>query len=445
MVTNACYNLINGFNKYNQIAQMNNPKELFNPLLTNCFSGLLLFEKNISEDANNIIVLGDNPSIGHAAGEYIGSDDTQGNLNKAESGTINEGKGYRYVWDFPTNKANGTIRSVALTSGKGGHAGLSTSIERDDCIVISSAQKSLKNANEVITLNSRILTNVDGSFIGATKDNTFIFAKGQPGESTVIFKTQHYANVMTLNNNSAISNNEKTVTSNLKLCGKDRFQQVGDKIYSLYAYDANKLDVVVFDIKNFGIVSEDSYVIQDARFRSTSSDSLYRYSPIYHDGDFFLFGGQSTDSGNYVETVYRINASDVADYEHYELTMNTGTNYYYGAKLIVIGDTVLCISTQNTYYKSASRVYGFDGSHFRYIGTFSGVTNYASNGISIGDITFINSDALALPYLMGNYQGSSVIYFFIWTPFLSTINNLSTPVVKNETQTMKVTYEITEI
>ncbi|MEF9918973.1 MAG: hypothetical protein RR790_06890, partial [Eubacterium sp.] len=33
----------------------------------------------------------------------------------------------------------------------------------------------------------------------------------------------------------------------------------------------------------------------------------------------------------------------------------------------------------------------------------------------------------------------------VFTPFLSTINNLTTPVVKNETQTMKVTYEITEV
>ena len=120
MVTNACYNLLNGRTKtyFGDPA----PATKYTPLLQYCFSGLLLFDKNITEDGNCIIPPAGTLQIGSASGTYAGSDPYRGSLNTAESKELENG--YRFVWDFGTDKANGTIRSVALTSFAGGCGGV---------------------------------------------------------------------------------------------------------------------------------------------------------------------------------------------------------------------------------------------------------------------------------------------------------------------------------
>ena len=44
----------------------------------------------------------------------------------------------------------------------------------------------------------------------------------------------------------------------------------------------------------------------------------------------------------------------------------------------------------------------------------------------------------------GGSYGNEYRYNYLLTPYLATINNLSTAVVKNADKTMKITYELTE-
>lgn len=44
------------------------------------------------------------------------SDSTVGTYNENESGIIENGKGYRHVWDFGTDKSNGEISCICLTT-----------------------------------------------------------------------------------------------------------------------------------------------------------------------------------------------------------------------------------------------------------------------------------------------------------------------------------------
>ena len=50
------------------------------------------------------------------------------------------------------------------------------------------------------------------------------------------------------------------------------------------------------------------------------------------------------------------------------------------------------------------------------------------------------------PYQLwaNSYSPYNGLYLFVRTPYLATINNLSTPVTKTSDRTMKVTYTITE-
>ena len=88
-----------------------------------CFTkGLLLFENEIDEDADNIWPRKGNKMIGQAGDfSYSGSNTRAGSYNSIESGPVENG--YRYVWDFATSQAIGQISCACLTTPWGGILG----------------------------------------------------------------------------------------------------------------------------------------------------------------------------------------------------------------------------------------------------------------------------------------------------------------------------------
>lgn len=102
--------------------------------ITTLFGGLLLFNKELEENADNYYPPTDTLMVGHGAEvTYSGTDLSMGSYNNSESGKQEDGS-YKFVWDFNANQANGEIASVCLTSKKGGLAGwgADTELELDD-------------------------------------------------------------------------------------------------------------------------------------------------------------------------------------------------------------------------------------------------------------------------------------------------------------------------
>lgn len=61
--------------------------------------------------------------MGRISTTYTGEQRMAGSYNNDESGWLNNHLGYRHVWDFTTNQANGDIASVSLTTATGGIIG----------------------------------------------------------------------------------------------------------------------------------------------------------------------------------------------------------------------------------------------------------------------------------------------------------------------------------
>ncbi len=93
------------------------------PVATALYGGIMLYGQTLTESKSNVMpdMVNPPPLVGHAGGNYSGTNVLRGNYNENESGQI-EG-GWRHVWDFATDKANGTIRCLALTSKHGGNSG----------------------------------------------------------------------------------------------------------------------------------------------------------------------------------------------------------------------------------------------------------------------------------------------------------------------------------
>ncbi len=428
MVTNAAYSLINPNKSIKILVSKENdlrPRAMHDPILKACFGGLLLFEKTITEDVNNILPL-DNRNIGHAALGYSGTDQFVGTLNSSESKEINDGKGYRFVWDFATDKANGTIRTVCLTSALGGMLGyrLDTN-DFSSKYIISSYRGKIDGSINGDGYGTLISGDPYYRLVGCFGENKFLYASVTKGTNTVNFREVTMLEKCSLNTNYPKTLMEKTVTSTKKLAERKFLQQIDSKLFSIYSYDTNKLDIVVFNGETLEVEKEDTLIIQDAKFK-TGSDGYYNC--ISFNGYYYVFHENGKD-------IYQIDANDPTNYS----VLSVPTQY---------SDNVLCLYQKILFViKSGYAPYVFDGQNFNYI-----------NSKVCGDSTnnqlpyIINSPFIKPPYILytfyrygndRNYHHDVVLA--IWTPFLSTINNLSTPVVKNETQTMKVTYEITEI
>ena len=90
------------------------------------FGGLLLFDETLDTDANNYFI----PTAkctGYASQDaYAGLDTCRGSFNQSEGGIQPDGS-YKFVWDFATSQANGTIKSLALCPNMMGQIGLTSS------------------------------------------------------------------------------------------------------------------------------------------------------------------------------------------------------------------------------------------------------------------------------------------------------------------------------
>lgn len=87
--------------------------------------GLLLFEDEIDEDADNIWPRAGNKMTAQAGVvAHSGSNVRAGSYNGTESGPVENG--YRHVWDFTTSQGNGQISCACLTTVWGGILGAGT-------------------------------------------------------------------------------------------------------------------------------------------------------------------------------------------------------------------------------------------------------------------------------------------------------------------------------
>ena len=98
------------------------------PLCPKLFGGILLYEDAIPESVDQLFAQSTNKLVGYSSNNVNSKTDImRGSMNLNESGPLDSNDGYRFVFDFTTAQANGTISSVGLTSQWGGMVGYGSS------------------------------------------------------------------------------------------------------------------------------------------------------------------------------------------------------------------------------------------------------------------------------------------------------------------------------
>lgn len=491
IVTKAVENMMNppfgaviGMNYY----VPNLLKRSSNPPYMGAYGGLFLWANEHDEDVENTYPNFDSVLVGYGSDETSVHDTFEGVRNTTESKEIEDGKGYRFVWDFTTSQANGTIKSVSLTSLAGGRRGYGKKNIESGAMV----NRSFSGSNSWNHGN-----NAESGCIGYLAYNT------GAGESQVGFepllerlglisssgiRDHHTANAIYISEvqedgtfyilwafifdgkivkmvfkdpktlsmfKSPTNNLPEYVSHENFITGISRRSTVlvdNDKIHIIYPTQENNNSVQKLKHKWYNLQTGANEGEKDVTLPISNGSSAYGYladlDKYYcfartpsnwddtHSTTFYVFGEDGTEDyhqddlpSGYSSISYHLGNYDSGGYQ---MKVGLGKDPNTGIYYIVTGDGLLFPITKS--------------------GLQTGAIMMANKGTSgwltcttVNKYEKVQKGAMVIPICYGYYDNQNVGITYNYLPYyLGTINNLGTPITKTSAQSMKVIYEIVE-
>lgn len=452
MVTNALqeFMLTYGVFKKNIFIDDNMTNALYSSLL----GGLFLFDTALDEDVDNTFMPAGVKMIGNGSNCSNNSEVTElGSYNTLESGIQSDGS-IKFVYDYYTNQANGTIACACLTSRVGGYMGMGNSAER-------------------LSSSSNIDAHQSGSaflYLALPGAGDYYFNILYPVyNENAIYCTNPYNTVYT----STESRQHWSVTKKIEILRvRAGFTNVSIKD----TWNLNKvIDSFEVDIPQ---------AILD--YMGTSTATIIPVGDSFNRNIFLIFN-KSTNaiaSGDYcwimkIDEDRNVTAHKFTNNVNVDLSLQTTTarrkcytingDYLWvagrGGKLygIKYSDSTQIIDTGANTNSSYPNICSIAENLIGIGGVPCGGT-YSFSAYDIYDVVnrtyrYVNGNEYDNDYMYIPFADKKGVYLRVHTNngsqckmevvkdvrYLATINNLSEPVVKTSSKTMKVTYTITEV
>jgi hypothetical protein len=393
--------------------------------------GILLFSKTLDEKADNIYQYSDNMPVAYASNNVNSTSNTaRGSLNQTESKKLDNG--YKFVWEFTPSQGNGTIAAIALTSALGGQNGFGSLVGDASAFLL------LKRANI--------------GDIAQSKQMVLFEAVEVQFEKNLMYS-------MTFKNSAVL---------------------------------IRKVRLPIFDIGLNEKLDDSTYTVLEEKSVTTSTFSLLGDYTTYgdffdgKDGYWYGFSNQGNSSGSAKMVWVKISKTDYSMTEgQWTLTnaklMDTGTrdedsSYPIRTVKACMRNGYLYVPAYNKkgIYKinvsnsaDVSLIdFGFtskwkplcDSGSCEVYMTLVGDIIVAGDFQVLADDTIVHTQGsarlkeAATPLFQykhfllgwGGSYGNEYRNMYLLTPYLASINNLSTAVVKTTDKTMKITYTLTE-
>ena len=396
------------------------------PMWKNVLGGIILLGNTLEERKDNIMLHEDCIPVGTAGDAYSGTNVMRGTLNKNES--YEAENGYHFTWDFPTDKCNGTIRSIALTSRYFGNSGFAGCETRTGSLVINPYEF---NFCYMLSDTPRFMSFVGTYFIGSFKPRELLFASSSATSSktTVVFKRYRMPNANGLRINDRVPNSG------------DEAADVPIEVKELV------LEYKVDDLKNvfYDPRTNDLYIFAPASHSAQSSSEYpYRGTVRYWRIDPETLTVREFSSVRFSKTgVGAVVSSAIYDGVFYAVTEKEGT---YKVNMT----TNALIEVLPLGNKNPSRFYVNEtGLMYNYYDIIGMVryqrmdvdTGFFYHGLSYG-VPF-TCDWIPQPYTLFAYgQEFNTAFMLLMSNYLATINNLSQPLTKTNAHTLKISYDI---
>lgn len=440
----------------------------FNQLVSAAYGGLLLFANSHEENLDNIYPTKDDELVGYASSATNVTTPKEGVRNEIETGFIDDDDGnhigYKFVWDFSTSQANGTISSISLTSDGGGLCGMGE-----------------KNKFPILMQNSfrgdTIRNNPQGSAY------LFPYTTSEPLMNGINSMIEYYG--------GSIQTSNVLYISPLRAGKFFVLISIGEKkeIKKIWFKDPKKLSI----LQNTKTDTFPPGYISNEEFIKINFDNTYYYNKYYKayvdDDEIHVF---SPDSNATEHKIY-----DLTSGVHKETRMvsfaNVGRDATLAARAVgYLKDKNLYVAyfKQTCYWitadgevinkkgmtysgTNADTMTNLDGGFFKshidgyyYFNVSNSLYRVNEDDVSaeMAYLTALNSNYVHLDcrFVKNDYDPNANVISFqyyssssptefhsliMYAPlnyYLGTINNLSSPVTKTEAHTMKVIYELTE-
>lgn len=373
-----------------------NLNDLLLPVAKRGLGGLFLFDGKLDEKADNVHFPMSAHLVGHASRGVNLTDSMHGSLNSLE--TKRTDTGYVSVWDFSTSQANGTIASLALTRNTAGEDPLKL---------------------------------YDGES-GSTTDYEYGLAYDE--ENGYVYKADRYGNII------------RQKTPDWKLRVSDPYWGADEKVLNVTG--TNSWDNWILSNGQDGYL----YMIRMNRQDNTRWNG--------NDYEHYFTYGMSNSSGNALMFVRKLKISDFSfeqdgEDQTIELSSVAAANdavvsrgYYYvrgydnhSVYKVEMANPINIVQLNQFKQYDVSSIYPmYNGG----IITSSGLLIYPDgqyikkSNVAIPDYGYESEHLFSFHY--NSYPKKSIP-----STYIGTICNLSSPVTKTSTTSMKVTYTLTDL
>lgn len=436
MVTNALANI---FKPLGLVKDPSRMYESFAPYYQKLLGGLLLFDSNIEENADMLYPPAEAQLVGSAV--YGQQNNTtgkvRGSFNQTESELNLTDRYMKYVYDFQTSQANGTISCVCLTHANGGYTsyGSSDAVFNSDHPLAVSVDNgylqyvytSYTNANTGDKYNGFTVGVTELLFAVALDTDAAYYLRFDSGTKLTITKRRAYLKTVSVLENPRNTKplmEEWTLDEGFNISGRNCYN-FDPATNALYVCGASNYQTKVNETFNvlkidFGTWKTSTYTITNTSDVMLSTDGM-RYAYV-HDGFVYV------KSYNSPYHVYKFELTNSANVVKLKETGMSG----------IPGLPEFAINGRIYYDDNGSDLYIADSATNEFL-------KPESNRLYSSNRHYCYAPVLENPMLYfiscGNY---TTIGFAVISNYLATINNLSEPVTKTADKTMKVTYIIQE-
>ena len=381
-----------------------------NDLINTLLGGILLFDTALTENANNTRLTDGVKMTANAAQgvTHTGDPSELGSYDANESGWQNAAHTvYRHVFTWTTSQGNGRIAAACLTSKPHGYVGEGNST--------SKTQVTDNNLNLFTYSNEEYLNN-NTKMVLMIKDNEVYFISLDTSDDTLTITKTHIADtecdMRDIKTISGAVEEEVLTVQNPTSTPLQRMQKVSCRVLSdsvvISFYAQNRFLVLTFP-SNLGSLT--SYVEVTAQATSLTFGNMVSF--LNADATKLIV----SDNTNKIYTVDLSNLANVTEIVQEGVTV--------GSSLI---------------YSSGKRHYMYNSVYDETLGKVYPINQ------NVGDYSYQTQDLYKTDKTAyGRLVASTSVQAAAGrrNDYLATINNLSSAVTKDTTQTMKVIYTLT--
>ena len=408
------------------------------PIKKNIMGGILLYQNPLEERPDNIYAPMSNPLIGYASDDANNTEDVRrGSRNLTESKVVDGG--FRFVWDFATSQANGTISAICLSNTLAG--------------------KGTQYANNYMVRLGYATCDRNKYSVESYRGNKRMYIEeGYRLEMISYYDSTQAVLMKYLDDYLHASLVERPLTRVVLTPEEETTIEIGH-YPSYYSYSGGgSLDGTEAPYNNNHNVIPYLYHGADGKWYGIARRDNQKYSYTSGNRDYYTHASYEW----FMDTV------DEKGCKTQKIVTPSGINEFYG--LGMSGKWLMCYA--------GTRIYRIDTTNVANIELVPNITYASSNNLTyiVDDDIVINGwyflDGEPKLYLretadasyvgwgrnqMSRYKtfgvrewmyrpGDYYVYkeLYLYTPYLATINNLAEPVIKTADKTMKITYTITE-